>query len=459
MSRHTLVMRIGADDIADPGQRLMSGFLTELPRYSSFASIDHQIGDTITQLQAIGLRPSERALDLAVLAAAITAADTRISRDVDAQDGWTRQIELCVPVSDSRVWMDAASLIERTLNFLTGDLWLITFRERAASVQTLIPAFTGTLMEKPQSVCLFSGGLDSFIGAVDLLSEGERILLVSHYWDRVTSKYQKLCLDALEEQFGKGTFESVRAYVGFPKGAVADSHDEDTLRGRSFLFFALAALAADAIGDGTVIHVPENGLISLNVPLDPLRLGALSTRTTHPYYMARFNEILRSIGLTSRLENRYRHRTKGQMVAECADGAFLRVAAANTMSCSAPAKMRFEQDEQRRQPKNCGHCVPCLIRRAALLHGFGADDTEYQLEELGARALDSTRAAGEHVRSFQFAIAQLAARPQRARFDIHKPGPLTDHPGDWVAYEQVYRDGISEVAALLNGVVSRPGGG
>lgn len=459
MSKHTLVMRIGGDDVADSGRRLAGGLVTELPRYSSFSSIDHQIGDTITQLQAMGLHPSERALDLAVLAAAITAADTRISRDLDAQDGWTREIELCVPVSDSRVWTDSGPLIERTLNFLTGDLWFVTFRERAASVQTLVPVSTGTLTEKPQSVCLFSGGLDSFIGAVDLLSEGERILLVSHYWDRVASRHQKLCLDALEEHFGEGAFDSVRAYVGFPKGAVADSQDEDTLRGRSFLFFSLAALAADAIGDGTVIHVPENGLISLNVPLDPLRLGALSTRTTHPYYMARFNEILRSIGLTSKLENRYRHRTKGQMVAECTDKAFLRATAANTMSCSSPAKMRFDQDEQRRQPKNCGHCVPCLIRRASLLHGFGTDDTEYQLEDLGARVLDSTRATGEHIRSFQFAIAQLSAKPQRARFDIHKPGPLTDHPADWAAYEQVYRDGIGEVAALLNGVISRPGGG
>ena len=47
---------------------------------------------------------------------------------------------------------------------------------------------------------------------------------------------------------------------------------ESTTRGRSFLFFALAALAASGLGGQPVIYVPENGLISLNVPLDPLRV-------------------------------------------------------------------------------------------------------------------------------------------------------------------------------------------
>lgn len=76
------------------------------------------------------------------------------------------------------------------------------------------------------------------------------------------------------------------------------------------MFFALAAMATDALGVG-LIHVPEIGLISLNVPLDPMRLGALSTRITHPFYMARSNEILASLGLPIRLENRYRFQTKG----------------------------------------------------------------------------------------------------------------------------------------------------
>ena len=455
MSRQSIVFRIGVDDVGPISRRLDGSHVTEIP-FASFDDIDHQLGGMLTKLEDLGLQPSERALDLALLAAAVTAADTRVERGVDGQDRWTRELELCLPMSDHEVWISVTPLLERTLNFLTGDRWTLAFRPRVASAATILEPITESLAEKPTSICLLSGGLDSFIGAVDLLVQEERILLVSHYWDGITSKYQDTCLAALNERYAEVPFYSVKARVGFATGTVEGSKGENTLRGRSFLFFALAALAADAIGGVVTIHVPENGLISLNVPLDPLRLGSLSTRTTHPYYMARFNELLQSLGLGGYLHNAYRHMTKGEMVEHCADPEFLAEQAGNTISCSSPNKARFSQDEERRQPKNCGYCVPCLIRRAALEHGFGQDHTDYQLVDLEDGALDSTSAEGEHVRSFQLAISRLIGKPGRAKFDIHKAGPLIDFRDEWADYEAVYRDGLEEVARLLENVEARP---
>ena len=200
-----------------------------------------------------------------------------------------------------------------TLNFLTGDRWGVYFRPRGAATPELAAAPTKLRTADPSTVCLFSGGLDSFIGAVGLLADGQSPLLVSHYWDGFTSTHQTYCAGALKRRFQDTTFHHIRARVGFPTDTVETGVVEDTLRGRSFLFFALAAMAADAVGGDMVVQVPENGLISLNVPLDPLRLGALSTRTTHPYYMARFDELLRGLGLSVRLENPYALMTKGQM--------------------------------------------------------------------------------------------------------------------------------------------------
>ena len=37
---------------------------------------------------------------------------------------------------------------------------------------------------QPQAVCLFSGGLDSFVGAIDLLSTGANVALVGHYGNK-----------------------------------------------------------------------------------------------------------------------------------------------------------------------------------------------------------------------------------------------------------------------------------
>ncbi len=231
---------------------------------------------------------------------------------------------------------------------------------------------------------------------------------------------------------------------------------EDTLRGRSFLFFALAAMTADAIGGDMVVHVPENGLISLNVPLDPLRLGALSTRTTHPFYMARVDQLLRGLGLTVRLENPYALMTKGEMAKGCADLAFLEKAARHTMSCSSPGSRRYDRDPAEREPKHCGRCVPCLIRRAAIYEAWARDDTPYRIPDLTAQVLDTNKAEGEHVRSFQLALARLARKPARARFDIHRPGPLIDHPDRLADYEAVYVAGMQEVGRLLDGVRARP---
>lgn len=456
MRHHTIIARLGPGDGTSISPSRVDTQETEINFVDGEFRLGYGLGQALDQLCELGLRPSETAVDLALLAAAITAADTRISRAADAQDAWTREIDLHLPVYDAARWQGLAPLIATTLNFLTGDRWGVYFRSRAAGARDLAPRPTKLRTANPTTVCLFSGGLDSFIGAIDLLARGEAPMLVSHYWDGITSTHQAYCAEVMKRRFSGTTLHHIRARVGFPTDTVEHSAVEDTLRGRSFLFFSLAVMAADAIGGDMVVHVPENGLISLNVPLDPLRLGALSTRTTHPFYMARFEDLLKGLGLSVRLENPYAFMTKGQMAKECADIPFLRKEAKHTMSCSSPGSRRYDPDPNERTPKHCGRCVPCLIRRAAILEGWGTDDTSYRIPDLRAQVLDTNKAEGEHVRSFQLALSRLARKPGRARFDIHRPGPLIDHPGKLSDYEAVYVAGLQEVGRLLHGVQARP---
>jgi len=152
------------------------------------------------------------------------------------------------------------------------------------------------------------------------------------------------------------------------------------------------------------------------------------------------------------LQNPYRLQTKGEMVASCADLPFLRGAAKQTMSCADPRKGRFVH----RSPEHCGYCMPCLIRRAALLYGAGVDDTPYTVADLTNQPIDTNKAEGRDVRSFQFALARLKKEKHRARFAIHEPGPLVDHPGDLHAYEKLYINGLQEVGQLLRDVRAKP---
>ena len=456
MRHHSIIARLGSADAVVISPARADSHLTEI----NFVDGDHRpgygVGQALDQLREFGLRPGERAVDLALLAAAITAADTRISRAQDSQDAWTREIAIHLPVQDPALWRSQAALLVQTLNFLTGDRWSFDFRPRPPGIGDLATVSAKLRTASPTSVCLFSGGLDSFIGAIDLLAGKQSPVLVSHYWDGTASTHQRYCAEVLKTRFPSATFHHLRARVGFPTDTVEQGMVEDTLRGRSFLFVALAAMTADAVGGDMVVHVPENGLISLNVPLDPLRLGALSTRTTHPFYMARFDQLLRGLGLSVRLENPYALLTKGQMVKNCADIAFLEKEAHNTMSCSSPGSRRYDPDPAEREPKHCGRCVPCLIRRAAIYTAWGHDDTLYRIPDLRAQVLDTNKAEGEHVRSFQLALSRLARKPARARYDIHRPGPLIDHPDRLPDYEAVYLAGMKEVGRLLEGVRARP---
>ena len=115
------------------------------------------LGQMITQLLARGIYPSESAIDLAILAATATAADTRISRKWGSQDSWTREIDLYVPVAEPSSWFENTNLIERILAFLTGDRWRIFFRARQGGLATIINRPSDHIHVDFNSVCLFSG--------------------------------------------------------------------------------------------------------------------------------------------------------------------------------------------------------------------------------------------------------------------------------------------------------------
>jgi hypothetical protein len=448
MRRHSLIFRLGGGDRSRLEWVEPSSTRTQVNLVDSNGRLAHGIGDTLDRLAKLGIPPSATGVDLLLIASAVYAADKRISRAKEAQDSWTREIDLHIPVAQPEIWTPVASALQNMLQFLTGDRWRLFFRlspkkYRNLAREAISPATTIS------SCCLFSGGLDSFIGAIDLLHQGESPLLVSHGWVASDSKHQQLCLDALTANFTSASVRHLRSRIGFPEQLVKDSEPERTERSRSFLFFSLAVLAVSGMQSQTKISIPENALISLNIPLDPLRLGAFSTRTTHPFYIARFNEMLATVGISSQLQNPYQHLTKGEMVSNCKDQELLRNSHSLTMSCSSASKARWKG----LPPSHCGHCVPCIIRRAALAN---MPDATVYVTDLHARTLNSMKAEGSDIRSFQFAIHRLRNDPNRARVLIHQSGPLTDHPTQIEDFAQVYLRGLQEVERLLTGVNTSP---
>ena len=457
MKRHVIAGRYGPED-RTPIQINGDEQLTDLQLIIGDRTLDHGIGAALTSLKALGVHPSEMGIDLAVVAAHVHAADTRISRAHESQDSWTREIRLAIPVHDPEKWSSATATLTTLLNFLTGDRWALQFRERSERFATLVPANTASLLPPPfTALSLFSGGLDSLIGAIDLLEGQAEPLLVSHFGESATSDAQNKLFNFLKKRYPGRPFDRLRVDMVFPVGLVKDVESENSTRGRSFLFIALGALAGTGLADGFTLRVPENGLIALNVPLDPLRLGSNSTRTTHPFYLARWNDLLVQLGVAGRVENPYWSMTKGEMVRQCESEAALREIASSSLSCAHPASARW-QGLQGRGIEHCGYCLPCLIRRAALEHawGRGGDNTSYTEADLHAHVLDTSQSIGQQVRSFQYAIARIQANPDIARLLVHKPGSLADVMADEERWASVYRRGLSEVGDLIAGVRTAP---
>ena len=85
---------------------------------------------------------------------------------------------------------------------------------------------------------------------------------------------------------------------------------ESSTRGRSLAFYAFAVLAASrVVGSPVPVFVPENGFICINPPLVPGRVASLSTRTTHPLFIAMLQELLDRLGVAVKLQLPYPPRT------------------------------------------------------------------------------------------------------------------------------------------------------
>lgn len=453
MKRHILIGKFGADDnFSDPTRTDETS--TIFPLLIGSDSLNFGLSRALNDLRGIGIYPSEIGIDLMILAAHVYAADTRVSRKTESQDSWTRELRLVVPVSDPALWSSSAPTLKAMLDFLTGDIWTINFRARPASLSKIVGARPASASQSAfNKLQLFSGGLDSLIRTIDNLENHQTPLLISHAGDGATSDAQNECFTKLKETYSTNVFERLRLWMNIPSNTFQDVDIENTTRGRSFLFFALGIFAGTGMTAPFTLEAPENGLIALNVPLDILRLGSLSTHTTHPFYIETWNRLLSELNIHGKIVNPYWSMTKGEMVQNCPNKTVLQQLLPSSMSCSSPAKARW----QKKSLQHCGYCLPCLIRRASVHQASGiTDTTTYTIANLTERPLNSMEAEGHQVRSFQVAARRLLKSPRIADIIIHKSGPLPNDAGTLSSLSGVYLRGMNEIGTLLQGVTSEP---
>lgn len=126
------------------------------------------------QLYSIPYVFTKEALDLFYLSLMVFYADRSVLRSLQP-DGWTRHIEVYMPVLNVSRWNANSALLKQILDFLTGDDWTFHFRDRICitddedEYKKCKHHFRNSTQKIDTNVfCMLSGGLDSFIGAIDL---------------------------------------------------------------------------------------------------------------------------------------------------------------------------------------------------------------------------------------------------------------------------------------------------
>lgn len=396
------------------------------------------------------ITPSEIIIDLLNLGIAVYTTDQLVSRNKYGYYHWNRYFELCLPVLDLAKWQAIGENLSETLSFLSGDRWIITFRQRETYYKDREKEDTD--IKKINKVSLFSGGLDSLIGAVDLLHEQEAVALVGHHKKGGSEKeIQSQLIQDLEKSF-KTNIDHFLFYV--QPEFEQQKHflaGEDTQRARSFLFLTLGLAVANSYGYEVPLIVPENGLISLNIPLTPTRLGTFSTKTTHPAFLTKFVEVLRLLGIKNEIINPYQFKTKGQMLVDCQVHSrdLINELSLKSISCSKPGYYKRWRRKGTPDVKedHCGHCVPCIIRRAAMSKaGLDKFEGDYVYD---IHTFDKTtnKGKGADLHAFKIGIEKYLNQNRLTVFELLKSGALPEK--DILNYLEVARNGYEEVNTFI----------
>ncbi len=273
-----------------------------------------------------------------------------------------RDLHVRLPVSDPAFWSagEVGTVLGDTLHFLTGDAWEFSFEP---IVRTEIPRadqqeyLFDLPPDRPPRVMLFSGGLDSFAGAVHQLEDAEHfhVLVSGSTHHRMAERQRAQTARLLAGR------DHVAQHLVVAHGLV-DKPDnlrgESSQRSRGFLHVSLGAATALLL-EVQELSVYENGLGALNLPFDASQIGLETSRAVHPGFLRLMERLLAHVGGTPfAIRTPFLFRTKAETLRHPRMRHF-GAGIAETFSCD-----RFPNYHE--HCPQCGQCPSCVLRRLSL---------------------------------------------------------------------------------------------
>jgi len=329
------------------------------------------------------------ALDILEIAALVYSIDAAASRGgpTDRQLGraWYRTFNVKMPVRCIATWQnDGLRLaLEEMLEFLSGDRFHFSFVTGASLPQeSRWFDFGAEKGWRADRVLMFSGGLDSYAGALqEIVEHRQKVALVSHASSTKIAPVQRALVETLQDKLGPDSCRHFQMRIQLATG----TNKEGTHRTRSFLFAALGLVTALAFNrDRVSFH--ENGIISLNLPPVANVVNTRATRTTHPQALARFSGLFGQLLQSEiQIDNPSFWQTKTEVVSAVA-----RLGMADQIAVTASCA---DSHNRTVQHPHCGRCSQCIDRRFAVLAaGLEAYDPAeaYALDLLEGRRRSGT---------------------------------------------------------------------
>lgn len=282
---------------------------------------------------------------------------------------WRRQLHFHISVRDPGRWnrQDVMDALVEAVGFLSDDEYQFTFTNDPSPTpyQEYIQFNEATPWDQADDVVLFSGGLDSLAGAVEqIISLQKRLILVTH---APCTKFETWH-QTLRAQINQRSGPTPPHYVKVTANKLTDT-EEYTQRTRSFLYASLAATIANMTGKQR-IRFFENGVTSLNLPINGQIIGSRATRTTHPETLRRFAHLFSVLSdALFVVENPFQWHTKTEIVKKILDLGCQGMIE-NSTSCAHTWRMM-------KLVSHCGTCSQCVDRRFATI-AAGAKDHDPQ---------------------------------------------------------------------------------
>lgn len=306
--------------------------------------------------------------DSLLLAAAVEFCDKSFRRPVEF---WGRHFEVNVPVHDPERWSQpsVSQALHDTLNFLTGDRWMIRFIGRKEAQTPPLKQLHFKLEPDVAAVIPFSNGLDSqAVAGLSSLTLGNKLALI-----RLQSN----------DESGIRSFGKAFTAVPFRVKKSKLKFVESSARSRGFKFAIVSGLAAYLSKSNRII-LPESGQGALGPALIPVGQGYEDYRS-HPLFTKKMEKFLFAL-LGSKVEYDIPRiwNTKGETVKQ-----FIELCNGKSTNW-IKTRSCWQQNRQSSvngRWRHCGICAACLLRRMSIhAAGLAEPKNTYVWENLAANS-------------------------------------------------------------------------